>query len=188
MSTNGHSQKSSQMSFSGFSLPVASAQGKDGLKRQLNTQTGKVNFIAPESGRALPASVLVIEKHPLMRQALCAAIADEPDLSVGMKAANGATALPMLRVIVPDMILLAVGNPGTAEMEALKILRKSLPNTPILALTSNEVVGQEQAALEAGSCAVLTKAVSRAELIKKLREIINDSDLHAGEETKEIHS
>ncbi len=42
--------------FSGFSLPVASAQGKDGLKRQINAQTGKVNFIGPESGRTLPAS------------------------------------------------------------------------------------------------------------------------------------
>jgi len=34
----------------------ASAQRKDGLKRQVNLQTGRVSFLGPESGRSLPAS------------------------------------------------------------------------------------------------------------------------------------
>jgi bacillolysin len=41
---------------SSFQTPVVTAQGKDGLKRQANAQTGKVSFIGPETGRALPAS------------------------------------------------------------------------------------------------------------------------------------
>src|SRR5262245_31313754 len=42
---------------SGFPLPSASAQGTgDGLKRQVNAQTGKVSFIGPQSGRSLLAS------------------------------------------------------------------------------------------------------------------------------------
>src|SRR5690349_1060327 len=40
---------------SGIHLPSVSAQGKgDGLKRQVNAQTGKVSFLGPESGRSLP--------------------------------------------------------------------------------------------------------------------------------------
>ena len=35
---------------------AASAQGKDGIKRQFNAQKGKVSFIGPESGRALAAA------------------------------------------------------------------------------------------------------------------------------------
>ncbi len=42
--------------FSGFSLSSVSAQGKDGLKHQVNPQTGKLSFIGPESGRSLSAS------------------------------------------------------------------------------------------------------------------------------------
>jgi DNA-binding NarL/FixJ family response regulator len=123
----------------------------------------------------IPASVLVIEKHPLMREALCDAISDEHDLSVGMKAANGLEALQMLMIILPDIILFAMGNPGTDELETLSIMQKSVPQTPILALTSNEVPGQEQTALDTGAYAVLTKAATRAELISKLREMISDS-------------
>jgi bacillolysin len=42
--------------FSGFPMRSVSAQGKDGLKRQVNPQTGRVSFLGPESGGALPAS------------------------------------------------------------------------------------------------------------------------------------
>jgi Zn-dependent metalloprotease len=41
------------MLFSG--LPTASAQGPDGIERQINAQTGKVSFIGPENGQTLSA-------------------------------------------------------------------------------------------------------------------------------------
>ncbi|HET9911510.1 MAG TPA: M4 family metallopeptidase, partial [Anaerolineales bacterium] len=44
------------MMFSGFSLPVVSAQEGDGIERQVNAQTGKVSFIGPENGRMVPAT------------------------------------------------------------------------------------------------------------------------------------
>jgi DNA-binding NarL/FixJ family response regulator len=119
----------------------------------------------------IPASVMVIEKHPLMREALCAAIVDEPDLKVGMQAASGAEVLQMLKILLPDVILFALGNPGLEELKTVKTLRESLPQTPILVLTSNEVPGQEGAALEAGAQVVMTKAASRDEIIHALRAI-----------------
>jgi len=135
----------------------------------------------------IPACVLIIEKHPLMREALCAAISDEPDLRVEMKAFNGREALEMLGVILPDIILFAMGNPGTDELETLKIIREAVPQTPILALTSSEVPEQEQAARNTGAYAVLTKAATRAELISKLREIINDPGIYLLKEKNEQH-
>lgn len=117
----------------------------------------------------IPASVMVIEKHPLMREALCAAISDEPDLKVGMQAARGAEVLQLVKIIRPDVILFALGNPGLEELQTFKTLRESLPEVPILVLTSNEAPGQEQAALEAGAQVMMTKAASRDEIIHALR-------------------
>src|SRR5262245_25602804 len=37
-------------------VPAVSAQGQDGLKREQNAQTGRVSFIGPEAGSALPAA------------------------------------------------------------------------------------------------------------------------------------
>ena len=141
-----------------------------------------------------PASVLIIESHPMMREALCAAIAGECDLKVAEADINSSQILtiPITDELffLPsnlDMILLALGNPGLNELEVLKVLRNALPKIQILALTSNEVPGQEQAALEAGAHAVLTKAASRGELIRTLRElkaqaIMNISEAHLDKE------
>jgi Zn-dependent metalloprotease len=41
---------------SNFQTPAVVAQGQDGLKYQKNAQTGKVSFIGPEKGKALPAA------------------------------------------------------------------------------------------------------------------------------------
>jgi DNA-binding NarL/FixJ family response regulator len=137
----------------------------------------------------LPASVLVIENHPMMREALWNAIAEETDLKViesRITAKESVTISIMDDVLFlptkPDIILLTLGNPGQEELKVLKALCKCLPFTPIMALTSNEVEGQEEAALEAGARAVLTKAASRSEIIDALREIHRKNSIHYQEE------
>ena len=42
--------------FSATQPKSAAAQGGDGIKRQFNSESGKVNFIGPESGRVVPAA------------------------------------------------------------------------------------------------------------------------------------
>lgn len=142
------------------------------------------------SMNCIPATVLVIDNHPIMREALCSAIAGEADLQVADQAIRCPETLQMVLLIKPDailltfkpdIILLSVGNPGANELEALGILQKSLPDTLILALTTNEVPGQEQVALACGAEAVLTKAAPRSELIRSLRELRTKVTIHYSE-------
>lgn len=135
-------------------------------------------------------TVFVIEAHPMMREALCTAIADEVDMKVGMQADNVTQALQMAMIVVPDIILLALDNSDQGDIDGLIALRQFLPSTPILALTSNEEAGQEQVTLENGAQAVLTKAAPRADLLSALRElsrkaIIDHSEIHLGQEAGE---
>jgi|GEM_PF-2422293 len=129
-------------------------------------------------------SILVLERHPLMRAALVAAIAAEPDMEAAEPSNNHAGAIeltlagrkkPLYLPAAPDVILLALGNPGQDDLRALSDLRLLLPETPVLALTSNEVPGQEQAALDCGAQAVVTKSAQRSELIRALRSIHSES-------------
>src|SRR5690349_4047348 len=53
------------MLFSGIASTPVSAQGPDGLERQVNAQTGKVSFLGPKGGQALPAAdALGKSTHP----------------------------------------------------------------------------------------------------------------------------
>jgi DNA-binding NarL/FixJ family response regulator len=118
------------------------------------------------------ASVLIIESHPLMREALYAAIAMEPGLSVAALLTDSAQAAPVAQALQPDLILMALGNPGLDDLQALSNLRLALPAVPILALTTGEVADQEQAAADAGASVVITKAAPRAELIRVLHTLL----------------
>ena len=99
------------------------------------------------------------------------AIAETFDLQVTLQASSVVDALQLIQKIVPDIILLSLGHAAFGDMDGLVTLRKTLPVVPILALTSNEVPGQEQTALACGAQMVLTKAVSRTELIDALRKL-----------------
>lgn len=125
-----------------------------------------------------PTSVLVIEAHPLMRESLCAAIASEPDLQVLEIAPQSPESFRLMvssehdlffLASKPDIILFSLGNPGWQDLQALSGLRIKLPHVPILALTRNEVAGQEQDALRHGASLALSKSISRRELIQALR-------------------
>ena len=120
---------------------------------------------------ASPATVLVIEKHPLMRAALVNAIADEADLIIGAIAANGQDTMQIVESLHPQIVLFAIGNPGEADLETMRELHERSPDAVFLALTSSEVPGQNESALECGADAVLEKTVPRAELLHTLRVI-----------------
>lgn len=121
-----------------------------------------------------PATVLVIEDHPMMRAALCAAIADESDLTIAAVTSETMKALNIAETLRPDLVLFSIGNPGWQELFALTLLHHAHPTIPILALTTNEVPDQEQVALNYGARAALTKSASRAELLNSLRALQND--------------
>ena len=116
-----------------------------------------------------PATILVIEKHPLMRAAIVNAIADEPDLTIGAVASNGEDTWQIVENLHPKIILFAIGNPGEEDLETMRELHERSPDAIILALTTNEVPGQNEAALEHGADAVLAKTAPRAELLHTLR-------------------
>ena len=63
---------------------------------------------------ATPLRIVIIESHPLMREALCAAIASEPGLKLVAETTNGSGSLSRVTTLHPDVILFSLGDPGQA--------------------------------------------------------------------------
>ncbi|MFQ5616231.1 MAG: hypothetical protein ACE5GO_07210 [Anaerolineales bacterium] len=101
-----------------------------------------------------PGTLFVVEKHPLMREVLCATVDEEADLQVVGTAATPAGAIARAQPLAPATI---------------PALRGALPRTRILALVSADVPGQDEVARELGAHAVLTKAGPREALLHALR-------------------
>ncbi|NOZ48629.1 MAG: response regulator transcription factor [Chloroflexi bacterium] len=115
--------------------------------------------------------VLVVDDHPLMREALIAALTTEPDMEVAGEAATGQEAVEQAQALQPDVIIMDLLMPGVDGIEAIATIQAELPRTRILAITSSIDGGRVLDAVRAGALGYLLKDVRRGELIRAIREV-----------------
>jgi len=88
-----------------------------------------------------------------------------------IEAHDGEAGVAMALEKKPDLILMDIQLPKISGMEAMQRIRAdaSMANTPIIAITSFALSGDEQKAKDAGATAYLAKPYSPFDLLKLLR-------------------
>lgn len=115
--------------------------------------------------------VIVVDDHPLMREALCAAIEDEPDLAVVGSAADGVQAVVVANAVPADVIIMDLFLPRQGGVDAAIAILIARPNARILALTSSADEVLVRAAIQAGVRGYVLKEAGRKELLCAIREV-----------------
>ena len=113
-------------------------------------------------------SVIVIDKHPLMRAALSTALTSGGSVDVVAEYGSVRDLLTEFGKFIPNMILFGIGNPGNDELAMLHSLRAFFPTTQMLVLVTGKFEGEVERALALGADAVLEKTVSRTGLLNQL--------------------
>jgi len=115
--------------------------------------------------------VLIVDDHPLMREALRGAIEDEPDMELVGEADNGLEAVGLAGSLQPDVTVMDLFMAGMDGLEAIARIREENPDARILALTSSTDESKVMAAVQAGALGYLLKEVQRVELLRAIREV-----------------
>ena len=91
-----------------------------------------------------------------------------------IEAIDGESGMAMARQERPDLILMDVQLPKVSGIEATRTLRDELATatTPIIAITSFALGGDEQRAREAGATAYLAKPYSPRDLLELIRRLL----------------
>ena len=80
--------------------------------------------------------LLLVDDHSVVRQGLRLFLKYDPELEVVGEASDGAEALRLARELKPDVVLMDLLMPIMDGISATAAIRRELPDTEVLALTS----------------------------------------------------
>ena len=111
--------------------------------------------------------VVVVEDHPLYRQALVSLVGEVDGFEVVAEAADGVSGVAAAVEHQPDVVLMDLGLPDLSGIEATRQIRALLPSTAVLVLTMTEDEAAVSGAVRAGAAGYLVKgaepeAIARA--------------------------
>jgi DNA-binding NarL/FixJ family response regulator len=112
--------------------------------------------------------VLIVDDHPLTRDAL-AALLGQHDFSVVGEAADGEEAVELARSLQPDLILLDLSMPGIGGLGALPLLREAAPGCEVVMVTASVAEENLLAAIRAGAAGYLLKTEPPERIVEFLR-------------------
>jgi DNA-binding NarL/FixJ family response regulator len=115
--------------------------------------------------------ILIVDDHPLTRDALSALLAQQGFEVVG-EAADGDEALTAARKHDPDVVLLDLTMPGLDGLAALPRLREEAPDCEVVVLTASDTEENLLAAIRAGASGYLLKTESPEQIAAFLRGVV----------------
>lgn len=113
--------------------------------------------------------VLITDDHKVVRQGLRMVLDLDPDLEVVGEAENGEEALRLARRLAPDVVLMDLAMPVMDGIEATRIVRRELPETQVVALTSVLEDASVTGAVRAGAIGYLLKNTGSDELRRAIK-------------------
>ncbi len=113
--------------------------------------------------------VLIADDHSVVRQGLRMFLGSDPELEVVGEARDGAEALRLARQLVPDVVLMDLLMPVMDGIAATAAIRKEIPDTEVVAVTSILEQATVAEAVRAGAIGYLLKDTESEALCRAIK-------------------
>jgi DNA-binding NarL/FixJ family response regulator len=132
------------------------------------------NTMRRKGDRAQPVkrAVLIVDDHPLVRDALARSINQEPDLAVRGEAADADGALAEVEKLQPDVVIVDLSLQNSSGFELLKSISARYPLVPALVLSMHNERTHAVRALRAGARGYIMKNESVDRILCALRRVL----------------
>ena len=115
--------------------------------------------------------IMIVDDHPMMREALRTALDEEPGLEVICEASDGAQAIAMAGEHRPDVVLMDLLMPGMDGLKAIAKIYTQFPHIKILVVSSLEDEDKILAAVQAGALGYFPKTAPRVFLLEAIHKV-----------------
>jgi len=117
----------------------------------------------------MPIRVLVADDHSVVRKGLRTFLSLDSELEIIGEASNGEEAVQMAHQLKPDVVLMDIKMPKMDGIAATTVIRRELPDTEVIALTSVLEDASVVGAVRAGAIGYLLKDTEADELCRAIK-------------------
>ncbi|OPX91181.1 response regulator transcription factor [Pelotomaculum sp. PtaB.Bin117] len=118
--------------------------------------------------------LIIVDDHKIMRDGLRCLLENTPGMEVIAEAAEGRTAVQLVRELSPDVVIMDVAMPDLNGIEATRKIREESPDTKVVALSMHSDKRFVAEMLNAGASGYLLKDCAFEELACAVNTIISD--------------
>jgi DNA-binding NarL/FixJ family response regulator len=121
----------------------------------------------------MPIRIVIADDHAVVRQGLKMFLQDDGDFEVIAEAQNGSEALALAKQLKPDVVLMDLLMPVMDGITAIGHIRREVPDTEVIALTSVLEDASVVGAVRAGAIGYLLKDTQAEELTRAIKAAAN---------------
>lgn len=118
------------------------------------------------------ARIVIVEDHTILREGLKALLSSDPDFDVVGEAEDGRVAIQCVERLKPDIALMDLTMPRMHGIEAIREIKRVIPETRVLVLTVHKNEEYILATFEAGAEGYVLKDASHAELVAAIKAVL----------------
>lgn len=124
-------------------------------------------------GSALPARILVVDDHPIVRLGIRQMISADPGLSVCCEADSAEAALQCASGSKADLAIVDLSLGQVTGLELIRKLHDALPDLPVLVLSMHDEALFAERALRAGARGYIMKQEAIDGLVGAIRQVLS---------------
>jgi two-component system nitrate/nitrite response regulator NarL len=125
-----------------------------------------------------PYRILIVDDHPLARQAVRTLLEDEAGYIIIGEATNGLDALKACEQLQPDVVLLDIHMPGMNGLETTRLIKEQNARIKVVILSVSDAVTDLFTAIKNGAQGYLLKNMDPVEWVSYLGALLEeDSDI-----------
>ncbi len=117
--------------------------------------------------------IVVVDDHVLFRVGISNILGREPDLEIVGEADDSRSALDVALATSPDVVLMDLSLPSPGGIETTQRIKRELPSTAVIVLSSAEDEDDLFGAIKAGAAAFILKDVGPDDLVAIIRRVSN---------------
>ncbi len=123
------------------------------------------------NGHTKPLRILIADDHDAVREGVRALLEHQPGWEVCGTAATGREALEQAQKLKPDVVILDLTMPELNGLDAVRLIKRALPDTEVLIFSAHESEDIIAQVFEAGAKSYITKSDSSRHLVAAVRSL-----------------